>query len=71
MTGFLKLVDGNGKSMVEYKGLRVDGRMGTLEIDTELGQEGLDEAVVSGMAMLSEFFTSLGNTAAAMSVGGS
>ena len=70
MTGFLKLVDGNGKSMVEYKGMRVGGRMGTLEIDTELGQEGLDDAVVSGMAMLSESFTSLGNTAAAMSVGG-
>ncbi len=70
MTGFLKLVDGNGKIMMMYKAMRVGGTIGTLEIETELGQEALDEAVVSGMAMLSESRTSMGATAAAISVGG-
>ena len=67
MTGFLKLVDGKGKSLVEYKAMRVMGRMGTMEIDVELGQEGLDEVVVSGIAMLSEGMTSMGSSAAALS----
>lgn len=68
MTGFLKLVDGKGKSLVEYKDQRVSGsRMGIIEILMELGQEGLDEVVVSGMAMLSEEKTSMSATGAAMS----
>lgn len=63
----MKLVDANGKSLVEYKGQRVGSKMGILEIDTELGQEGLDEVVVSGIAMLSEEMTSMSATAAGMS----
>ena len=66
-SGFFKLVDGNGNSLIEYKAMRLTGKMGTLEIDTELGQEGLDEVIVSGMAMLSEEMTSMGATAAAIS----
>ena len=59
MTGFMKLVDGKGKSLVEYKAMRVMSRMGAMEIDIELGQEGLDEVVVSGIAMLSDQMTSM------------
>lgn len=54
-TSFMKMADGNGKALVEYKD---EGhtlkRMGSMEIGVELTQEGLDEIVVSGMAMLSE-----------------
>ena len=67
MTGFMKLVDGKGKSLVEYKAMRVTSRMGTMEIHVELGQEGLDEVIVSGVAMLSEGMTSMGTSAAALS----
>ena len=67
MTGFMKLVDGKGKSLVEYKAMRVMSRMGAMEIDVELGQEGLDEVVVSGIAMLSDQMTSMGASAVAMS----
>ena len=66
----MKLVDENGKSLAEYKAMRVDGRMGTMDVDTELGQEGLDEVVVSGIAMLSEEMSSMSATAAAVAVGG-
>ncbi|KAF6241789.1 hypothetical protein HO173_000501 [Letharia columbiana] len=67
-TGFMKLVDGNGKSLVEYKDMRMSMKtMGILEINVELGQEGLDEVVVSGIAMLSEERTSMSATGAAMS----
>ncbi|CAF9916476.1 MAG: hypothetical protein ALECFALPRED_010732 [Alectoria fallacina] len=67
-SGFMKLVDGTGKSLVEYKDKRVSmNRMGVLEIHVELGQEALDEVVVSGIAMLSEERTSMAGTAAAMS----
>ncbi len=51
----MKLADARGKALVEYKD---EGhtlkRMGIIEIGVELTQEGLDEIVVSGMAMLSE-----------------
>ena len=67
MTGFMKLADGKGKILVEYKAMRVVSRMGTMEIDVELGQEALDEVVVSGIAMLSEEMTSMGTSAAALS----
>ena len=67
MTGFMKLVDGKGKRLAEYKAMRVMSRMGTMEIDVELGQEGLDEVVVSGIAMMSEGMTSMGSSAAALS----
>ena len=67
MTGFMKLVDGKGKRLVEYKAMKVMSRMGTMEIDVELGQEGLDEVVVSGIAMVSEGMTSMGTSAAALS----
>ena len=64
----MKLVDGNGKSLVEYKDMRMSMKtMGILEINVELGQEGLDEVVVSGIAMLSEERTSMSATGAAMS----
>lgn len=60
-TGFQKLVDGNGKSLVEYKDKRVSmDKTGVLEIHMEVGQEGLDEIVVSAIAMLSEERTSMG-----------
>ena len=70
LSGFMKLVDGKGKIVAKYKSMRVDGRIGTLEIDTELGQEELDDVVVSGIAMLSEQMSSMGATAAAVSVAG-
>lgn len=67
-TGFMKLVDGKGKSLVEYKDKRVSmDKTGVMEIHMELGQEGLDEVVVSGIAMLSEERTSMGGTGAALS----
>lgn len=67
-TNFLKMVDGQGKSLVEYKDQRVSGsRMAIMEILVELGREGLDDVVVSGMAMLSEEKTSMSATAGAMS----
>lgn len=66
----MKLVDGDGKSLAEYKAMRVDGRMGTMEVDMELEQEGLDEVVVSGIAMLSEEMSSMSATAAALSAAG-
>lgn len=66
----MKLDDGKGKTLVQYKPMRNMGRMGTMEIGTELAQEGLDEVVVSGIAMVSEQMTSMSNTAAALSVGG-
>lgn len=67
-SGFLKMVDGQNKSLVEYKDKRVSGsKMAVMEIHVELGQEGLDEVVTSGIAMLSEERTSMSNTAGAMS----
>ena len=66
-TGFMKLVNGKDKSLVEYKDQRVTmKKTGILEIHMELGQEGLDEVAVSGMAMLSESRTSMSATATAM-----
>ena len=70
MTGYMKLVDGKGKSLVEYMAMRVNGKMATLEIDPELGQEGLDEVVVSGIALLSEEMNSMSAAAGLISVGG-
>ena len=72
-TGFMKLVDGNGKNLVEYKDTRVSmKKMGVIEIHIELhielGPEAVDEVVVSGIAMLSEQKTSMAATAAAISV---
>lgn len=67
-SGFLKMVDGRNKSLVEYKDLRVSGvKMGVMEIYVEMGQEALDEVVVSGMAMLSEERTSMSSVAGSMS----
>ena len=48
--------------------MRGGGRLGTLELHVEVGEEGLDEVVVSGMAMLSESMTSMANTAGALAV---
>lgn len=51
----MKLVDVNGKVLVEYKDKgHTLKRMGSMDIGVELTQEGLDEVVISGMAMLSE-----------------
>ena len=54
-TSFMKLVDTSGKTLVEY---RDEGytlkRLGVIEVHVELTQVGLEEVVVSGMAMLSE-----------------
>ena len=66
----MKLVDGKGKSLVEYKPMRDMGRIGIMEIDTELAREELDEVIVSGIAMLSEEMTSMSATARAISVAG-
>lgn len=54
-TSFMRLVDANGKTLVEYKdeGHTLE-RMGVVEVGVELTRGGLDEVVVSGMAMLSE-----------------
>ena len=59
-------MDGNGKSLVEYKPMRVDSKIGTMEIHVELGKETLDEVVVSGIAMLWGGDTSMSVTAAGM-----
>ena len=56
----------NGKSLVEYKDMRVDSKMGTMDIHVELGKEALDEVVVSGIAMLSEERAGTGASAVAM-----
>ena len=67
-SGFMKLVDGHDKSLVEYKDKMVSGdKMAVMEIHVELGQEALDEVVTSGVAMLSEEKTSMRATAGAMS----
>lgn len=66
--GFFKLVDANGKSLVEYKDMRVDSKMGTMDIHVELGKEALDEVVVSGIAMLSEERASTSAAAVALNV---
>ena len=67
-SGFMKLVDGQDKSLVEYKDKMVSGdKMAVMEIHVELGQEALDEVVTSGVAMLSEEKTSMRATAGAMS----
>lgn len=62
-TSFMKLVDTSGKTLAEY---RDEGhllkRMGVMEIYADLSQEGLDEVVVSGMAMLSKEQTGVGAT---------
>ena len=54
-TSFMKLSDMSGKTLVEYKD---EGhslkRMGVMNVYAELNEEGLDEIVISGMAMLSE-----------------
>lgn len=65
--GFIKLVNGNGMSLVEYKAIRLGSKMGVMEIHMELGQEGLDEIVVGGLATLSEETTSMSASAAGMS----
>ena len=51
----MKLVNTSGMTLVEYmdEGHTLK-RMGVVEIYAELTQEGLDEVVVSGTAMLSE-----------------
>ena len=67
-SGFSKLVDANGKSLVDYKDMRVDSKMGTMDVHVELGKEALDEVVVSGIAMLSEERASMGASAVAMVV---
>lgn len=66
--GFIKLVDGQAKNVVGYKPMRNGGKIGSMEIGIELGQEGLDEVVVSGMAMLSDSMTSMGASARAISM---
>ena len=67
-TVFFKLVDANGKSLVEYKDMRVDSKMGTMDIHAELRKEALDKVVVSGMAMLSEERASTGASALAINI---
>lgn len=63
----MKLVDGTGKSLVEYKDRRMTGRVtGVLELHVEIGQEGLDEVAVTAIAMLSEERTSMGAAGTAM-----
>ena len=59
-------MDANGKSLVEYKPMRVDSKIGTMEIHVELGKEALDEVIVSGIAMLWEGGTSMSVAAASM-----
>ena len=51
----MKLADTCGKTLVEYEDEDYTlKRLGVIEARTELTQEALEEAVVSGMAMLSE-----------------
>ena len=54
-TSFMKLADTSGKTLVEYKDEDYTlKRLGVIEVHVELTQEGLEEVVVSGIAMLSE-----------------
>jgi len=54
MTSFIRCVDGEGRDLLVYRdeSYHVD-RMGCLEIDNPLSQEGLDEVIVSAIAILS------------------
>ena len=67
-TVFFKLVDANGKGLVEYKDMRVDSKMGTIDIHVELRKEALDEVIVSGIAMLSEERASTGASAMVINI---
>ncbi|KAL2043841.1 hypothetical protein N7G274_003361 [Stereocaulon virgatum] len=71
-SGFLKLVDGQGKEWARYLNRMYTGsKMGVFEIMVEpLGEEMLDEIVVGGLAMLSEEKTSMGGVAASIASAG-
>ena len=61
MTGFLKLVDEHGVIFCEFKNqIYTMKKMGVLEIMREVGEEMLDDIVVSVVAMISEEQTSMG-----------
>lgn len=72
-SGYLKLVDRKGRIIADYQNRMYSGKtMGIIEITNlvDVDDAFLDEIVVSGMAMLSEEKTSMGNVAAAMSSAG-
>ncbi|KAK3167491.1 hypothetical protein OEA41_010618 [Lepraria neglecta] len=71
-SGFLKLVDGQGKEWARYLNRMYTGnKMGVFEIMVEpLAEEMLDEIVVGGLAMLSEEKTSMGGVASSIASAG-
>jgi len=71
-TAFLRLVDDQGNTVATYKNEAYSGNvMGKFEIFTSpLEDNELDEVIVSGLAMLSEQKTSMGQTAANMASAG-
>ena len=71
-SGFLKLVDGQGKEWARYLNRMYTGyKMGAFEIMVEpLGEEMLDEIVVGGLAMISEEKTSMSGVAASLASAG-
>ena len=71
-TPFLKLVDGQNNILMTYRSQGYNGRMmGRFEIFCNpFDGEMLDEAVVTGIAMISEQSTSMGQTAANLSSAG-
>ena len=71
-SGFLKLVDGQGKEWARYLNRMYTGsKMGVFEIVVEpLAEEMLDEIVVGGLAMLSEEKTSMGGVASSIASAG-
>ena len=71
-SGFLKLVDWQGKEWARYLNRMYTGsKMGVFEIMVEpLAEEMLDEIVVGGLAMLSEEKTSMGGVASSIASAG-
>lgn len=69
-SGFLKLIDGKGKIIADYVNKQYSGKKkGIIEIMNlvDVDDDFLDEIIVSGITMLSEESTSMGNVAANMS----
>lgn len=72
-TPFLRLADHNNHTIATYHSLAYTGRVtGKLDIFSDpMDQQTLDEVVVTGLAMISEQSSSMGQTAANLSAAGS
>ncbi|MCJ1478197.1 hypothetical protein MMC13_006873 [Lambiella insularis] len=61
--GFLELVDGDERQLARFKNSLRRKSLGSFEIVAEVEQEGRDEIVVSGLAILQEEMSSMGAVA--------